>query len=96
MLLFIGGKDKVRQKWQLTALYAVIAFVAMCIGRALVAAVFGEYLFTVLLNYATREALNLIFTVLVLLVARRQNGFFTDQKEYFYSAKKQGKTYPRE
>ena len=88
MLTFIKGKDAVAGKWWSTALYALIAFVAMCIGRAVTATVFGEDFLDILLEYLLREALNLIFTILVLLIARRQNGFFADQKEYFYSARK--------
>ena len=88
MLTFIKGKDAVTGKWWLTALYALIAFIAMCLGRAVTATIFGEEFLSILLEYLLREALNLIFTVLVLLVARRQNGFLSDQKEYFYSARK--------
>ena len=88
LLLFIKGKDKVNKSRWLTALYAFIAFAAMCIGRAVTATVFGEDFFGVLLGYLTRESLNFVFTVIVLWIARRQNGFFTDQKEYFFSVRK--------
>jgi len=88
MLLFIKGKNFVTGNLWITLLYAFIAFAAMCIGRSVIATTFGENFFEILPEYLTREALNFVFTFIILWIARKQKTFFTDQKEYYFSVRK--------
>ena len=89
MTFFIkGGKERVKDRIYMTALYALTAFAATCLIRATVLAIYGESFTDALISHLTREALNFVFTFLVLIIASRQNNFFVDQKEYFFSPKK--------
>ncbi len=87
MLFFKLGKKELSSKLYLVFLYELSAYVLMIIARCVVLAVYGQNFFNALIGQSTREILNLLFTFFVLLVARKQDSVFADQKEYFETHK---------
>ena len=81
ILLKTLGKEKVRSKLLLTALFTVIAFCGAQVGRWLVGLMMGGSVSDILTFFAT-DSLSLIFALVTVLISRRINGLFEDQWAY--------------
>ena len=88
MLLLLAtkffGKKKMAGKWYFTALFALLGWVAVTLGRALVALCFGGNFGGFLLGQITDLSwiLSLAVAVIMLIILRRVDGMFEDQKQY--------------
>lgn len=82
LLWFIKGKKKIKDKLALTVMFIITGYLSICLGRSLVSMILGESFFPVLLGFLGTETINLVLTLFVVLIARRQKGLFTDQIEY--------------
>lgn len=76
-----SGKEKVRSKVYLTIMFTAAAFCGMQVGRWLVSLVFGASFDSLVMFFAT-DSLSLLYSVVVVLVSRRVDGLFEDQKNY--------------
>lgn len=81
ILLKTLGKEKVRSKLLLTALFTVIAFCGAQVGKWLVGLLMGGSVSDILTFFAT-DSLSLIFALVTVLISRRINGLFEDQWAY--------------
>lgn len=82
MLFFKAyGKEQVRSKTLLAVLFAAAAYFGAQLGRWLVALIFGASLDS-LVMFLTTDSLSLLFAVVLVLIARRADGLFEDQKAY--------------
>ena len=81
ILLKAFGKEKVRSKLLLTALFVVIAFCGAQVGRWLVGLALGGSVSDILTFFAT-DSLSLVFALVTVLISRRINGLFEDQWAY--------------
>ena len=79
-LKFLGG-ERIRLDSILSVCFGVGTLLLMQLGRALVAFVLGTE-FQTCLGFFTTDALSLLFTGLILWVARRLDGIFENQKHY--------------
>ena len=75
------GKQKIKDSVLLTILFTVTAFFGVQIGRWLVSLAFGGAVDTIIVFIMT-DSLTLVFSVLVVLISRRIDGLFEDQKAY--------------
>lgn len=75
------GKQKVRDKFGLTALFAATAFFATILGRWAVSLLFGEGIESII-SFFLVDCLSLAFAIVVALIARRIDGLFEDQLSY--------------
>lgn len=82
------GIDKIRSKWYYTALFAIGAWVSVYLGRSLmwmaafaVKPVKGSTLTAGFTGFGL-DVLSLVIGVIVLLLMRRLDGMFEDQKSY--------------
>ena len=75
------GKEKIRSKPFLAVVFTVMAFCAAQIGRWLVGLFFGGSAGDIIVLFTT-DSLSLIFSVLAVLIARRIDGLFEDQRAY--------------
>lgn len=80
-LLKILGKEKIRQSGFLSVTVALSAQLMMLLGRALVALTLGHS-FAECLGFITTDILSVLFTLVVIWVARKADGLFEDQKHY--------------
>lgn len=75
------GKERVRKSWLLTACFAFTAFCGTIVGRWAVSLIFrGD--FAAIVDFFVADSLTLVFTVVVVLIARKPDGLFEDQKAY--------------
>ena len=75
------GKKRVKDSAFITAGYALAAFCAVMVGRWAISLVFGGDP-AAIVDYFVADSLTLLFTVLVVLIARKPDGLFEDQKTY--------------
>lgn len=76
------GKQKIRDSVGWTILYCIIGFILVDFGRAVVSLFFTLEFGSVLLRFLSVDALNCAITIVIMLVARKQNGVFEDQIHY--------------
>ena len=83
------GKDRIRSRWWASALFAIGGWVCVDLGRSTVWAiayavspVSGASAWTGFADYALTDLLSLVMGVAVILVLRRLDGMFEDQKSY--------------
>lgn len=75
------GKAKIKDKFYFTALFVLAAYVGAQLGRWLVGLFFGGQLDSVIMFLAT-DCLSLLFSEVIVLISRRADGLFEDQKSY--------------
>lgn len=75
------GGERIRGDALLTVCFGLAVLLLMQLGRALVALALGGGLRNVL-GFFTTDALSLLFTGLILWIARRLDGIFENQKHY--------------
>ena len=79
-LRLLGG-ERIRLDPLLSIGFGLLTLLLMQLGRALVALVFGTP-FQTCLGFFTTDALSLLFTGLIVWVARRLDGIFENQRHY--------------
>lgn len=75
------GKEKIRNTWYFTVLFTFAAFCGAQLGRWLVSLCFGASLGSIAAFFAA-DSLTLLYSVIVVLISRRADGLFEDQKSY--------------
>lgn len=75
------GKAKVKDSALLTFVFTAIAFAGAQFGRGLVSICFGEPVSS-LPRFFTTDSLSLLFAAVVVLISRRIDGLFEDQRAY--------------
>ena len=77
------GKESIRQKTGLIVLYVISGYVLMNLGRSMFALILGyKSFFSIMVRYFTTDALSGVMSVIIILIARRQDGVFEDQMNY--------------
>ena len=92
-LLFLKhyGKSKVRSSDSLSLVYAAVIQVAMMLGRFLVSLLLGNGL-AGSIGFITTDSLSVVFTLLIIWIARRVDGLFEDQLAYLHRVQKEEQT----
>lgn len=75
------GKEKVRENFLFTALFALTAFAGTIIGRWAVSLLLGDDVSSIV-GFFLADCLSALFAVVVTLIARRIDGLFEDQRSY--------------
>ncbi len=76
-------KEKIREKIWLIILYVITGYILKNLGKGVVAYIMGFTHFAAnTVRYLTTDALSAVMTVIVILIARRQDGVFEDQMAY--------------
>lgn len=82
LILFrIVGKEKVRTKFLYTVLFVAAAFGGVQLGRWLVSLFFGGNSGSII-TFLMTDSLSLVYAVVAVLISRRADGLFEDQKSY--------------
>lgn len=77
----VFGKEAVRSKVHLTLLFVAVAFCGTQLGRWLVSLVFGGTVGSIA-AFFTADSLSLVYAAVVVLISRKVDGLFEDQKSY--------------
>lgn len=75
------GKEGIRTKLHFTVLFTAAAFCGAQLGRWLVSLVFGGT-FGSIATFFMADSLSLLYAVVVVLISRKADGLFEDQKSY--------------
>lgn len=75
------GKQKIAEKWYLSVLFVTAGWLLVFFGRAVVGACCGIN-FVSMLSAQLFELLSLFIAILLVLIFRRLDGMFEDQKQY--------------
>lgn len=81
LLLKAIGKEKVRGNALLTICYVVAEFLLAEIGRSIVAILLGANPL-ILVQFLTTDILTGVFAIIVILIMRKTDGMFEDQRAY--------------
>ena len=88
--LHLLGGERIRTDGVLSVCFGLFTLLMMQLGRALTALVLGSA-FRSCLGFFTTDALSLLFTGLILWIARRLDGIFENQKHYLLRIHKEEK-----
>ena len=75
------GKERITKKWYFSTLFVIAGWVAVVLGRAIVSACFLRG-FTGALLSGLGDCFSLAIGIVIILVMRRLDGMFEDQKHY--------------
>ena len=75
------GKEEVRAKAHFTVLFVAAAFGGAQLGRWLVSLIFGGSLGSIV-TFFMSDSLSLLYAAVVVLISRKADGLFEDQKSY--------------
>lgn len=81
IVLKAAGKQRVAQNGFFTIIYIVTAYAGAQIGRWIVAMIFGGNVWDIV-RFVTTDIISLLFSVVVVMIARKPDGLFEDQKAY--------------
>lgn len=88
------GKERIRQSPGMIVMYVLSGYLLMNLGRSLLAFVMGYTPFlATTVRYFTTDTLSAVMAVIIVLIARKQDGVFEDQMRYLErlaSEKEQG------
>jgi hypothetical protein len=84
------GKEKIRSKWYFSALYVVLGWFSVVIGRTLVSLPFG-IAFIDAFTAQLSDLISLALALVLVLIFRRLDGMFEDQKHYLFRLEKERK-----
>lgn len=75
------GKEKIRKKLSLTLFYIILGWIAAVLGRSVLATCMGAS-FIAALSSQLVELISLTAAIVIILIMRRLDGMFEDQKQY--------------
>lgn len=81
MFWFLLGKERFRKGYW-TVLFVFSAYLLVELGRAIIAAFYGNAFLTVLIGFLGTDLINVLLTLLIVMIMKRQNGLFEDQIAY--------------
>ncbi len=91
MLLFkVMGKEKIRSKFYFTLLFVLTAFFGAQLGRWLISIILGGPLDS-FVGFVLSDIITLLFTIVVVLISRKADGLFEDQKHYLIRTEEERK-----
>lgn len=86
------GKEKVRSKYYWTLLFTLNAFLGAQIGRfAVSVAMGGSFSFGAFGTFLANDVITMLFSIVVVLISRRADGLFEDQKNYLIRTEEERK-----
>lgn len=75
------GREKIRNNAGCLFLFAVTAYMGMAFGRCLVSFFFGGSI-RAFIAYASTDIISLLFSVVILMILRKNDGMLEEQKTY--------------
>lgn len=90
MLWFIKGRQKLKNTY-ITICYVVSGYLLVQIGRSIVSAILGYPFFTTLVGFLGTDSLNCLLALIIIFIAKKQNGLFENQIEYLKRIDKEKK-----
>ncbi len=84
------GKKKVRDSFTLSGIFVIIIYLTVCIGRSVLLSILkGVNLWQLFIATLSSDLLSLVITLIIVLISRKQDGLFEDQKGYLLRTQKE-------
>lgn len=84
------GKKKVRDSFTLSGIFVIIIYLTVCIGRSVSLSILkGVNLWQLFIATLSSDLLSLVITLIIVLISRKQDGLFEDQKGYLLRTQKE-------
>ncbi len=91
ILLFkIIKKEKVKDSVTWSIVYTVLVFLLIHIGHTLVSLIFKEPI-NIFFNFMFNDSISLLFSIVLILILRKLDGVFEDQKAYLFRIQREEK-----
>lgn len=78
------GKNKIKSSFLASTIYLLISYVMMELFRSIASIIFMKSDIRIILQFLMSDMLSLVFAMLVIIVVKKQDGLFEDQKQYLY------------
>ncbi len=91
LLLFkFVGKEKICKSVWWSILYTVLVFLLIHVGHALISCIFHQPI-NIIVNFLVNDSISLLFAIVLVLILKRLDGVFEDQKAYLFRIQKEEK-----
>lgn len=82
-IIWVYKENQKLEKSYYVILFVLTGFFSYCVGRALIGSILYQKSFTdLVLGFLGTESLNAVISLVVIFIAKRQNGILEDQKKY--------------
>ncbi len=83
-------KEKTKASWGLCFSLVITIYILYCAVKGVASAIaFGENLFSCFISFLMVESVTLLFAEIIILIVRKLEGIFEDQKSYLIKLEKQ-------
>ena len=82
------GKERIRKNVWLTIVHVLLTYLSIVVGRTLMTLIFDTSL-KVFIAFAGTDALSAVIGIVIVLICRKQNGLYEDQKLYLTRTQEQ-------
>lgn len=83
------GKERIRKNVWLTMAHVLLTYLTIAIGRTLTALIFEGNVIDLFAGFAGTDALSAVIGLIIVLICRKQNGLYEDQKLYLVRTQEQ-------
>lgn len=83
------GKERIRKNIWLTIVHVLLTYLSIVVGRTLVALIFNQDVVGLFLAFAGTDVLSAVIALVIVLICRKQNGLYEDQKVYLTRTQEQ-------
>ena len=83
------GKERIRKNAWLTIVHVGLTYLSITVGRTLAGLIFDRDIIGLFLAFAGPDALSAVLGLVIVLICRRQNGLYEDQKLYLTRTQEQ-------
>lgn len=83
------GRERIRKNIWLTIAHVLLTYLAIVIGRTLMSLIFNQDVVNLFLAFAGTDVLSAVIGLVIVLICRRQNGLYEDQKAYLTRTQEQ-------
>lgn len=83
------GKERIRKNVWLTIVHVALTYLTIVVGRTLISVIFDQSIISLFLAFAGTDALSFVIGLVIVLICRRQNGLYEDQKIYLTRTQEQ-------
>jgi hypothetical protein len=91
ILIKYAGKENICRNTYILIAYMLCGYLSMNIGRTLISLIFSLDFTNQFLRYIFSDALNAVIGLIIILIARKQDGIFEDQMAYLKRQNEGGK-----
>lgn len=83
------GKERIRKSVWLTIAHVLLTYLSIVVGRTLMSLIFDQDVINLFLAFSGTDVLSAAIGLIIVLICRKQNGLYEDQKLYLTRTQEQ-------